>query len=326
MKKKLLTITLSLVLALSLVACGGKEETPAESKSDKATESKTETSTEVATNDAATEETTIVEEEPVDETNTEATEIEETIEEPEPTTVAEITAYLKENGQPGDFMVSEDNQLITVDNNGKTTYPKNITYIDGEMFVVNKHSVYETYADILNFYAKNAKADPNTVEAFWSNKENTMHKDEPIIAYYRVEPTNNSEQIKITIRFPDGTIDWIQTSLSNEIYTYITEAASVAAAPQYTAVSIPAEIYVETYGSVFGVIPTNAFKNDQISIIANIDIFSIYSRTDEIVQNSPESLMAHINVLSEGGVNFIWEYLQEKIDACEKYPLYEIVE
>lgn len=226
MKKKLTALTLSLVLALSLVACGGKEE--------KADTAETEATTEVAEEPVAaaetTEEAAPVEEEPEPEVAEEAPE--EVEEEPLPTIANDIWHYLSKNGKPGDYMVSQNNELIAYPVEDKTYDIVNVKSIDGKLYRVHTMSVYNTHPT------------------------NAIATETPSEAYTFVEQTDKKNTFKLEIRLPEGTIEHLKNDIE----------------PDWSAMGeYKPFIRFGSYDDMVWDVDINDFVNDRVQILINVD-------------------------------------------------------
>ena len=222
MKKKLTALTLSLVLVLSLVACGGKEKKTETAKTDTTTETSV-TSTE------KTEEVTPV----ADESEPEVVEEtpEEVIEEKLPTTTEEIKNYFHENGKIGDYIISEDGFLtVKIGDTYSRTYPirtvNNEIYTDTEKRITSMENPHLDIAADFMYHASHRElyVDPSCHDIYTAivNKIN----QEPVYVSLRAEPTDDPNLIKITCIFPDGTIEWLKNdaaplNLKNDILNYM---------------------------------------------------------------------------------------------------------
>lgn len=204
MKKKLTALTLSLVLALSLVACGGEEKKTETAKTDATTE------TSVASTEK-TEEVAPVVEEPQEE---------EIIEEKLPTDVNGIQNYLKENGKVGDYIVSKDEILVVKTAETQTEkYPVKI--IDGKAYRTNIISLTDPnmiglVTTKLNQDAK--LSDPNVdIENMELRDEITRRLYEEYLidipVYARIEPTDDPNTVKMTYIISDQDMEWFNENI-----------------------------------------------------------------------------------------------------------------
>lgn len=202
MKKKLVALTLSLVLALSLAACGGKEEKAETAQTESTTEvsDASEEETEEAESDAEEAEAEVVDEVPE----------EEAVEEELPTTTGEIKTYLRENGKIGDYLISDDNTLVVKTGETQTEhYPAAI--IDGKAYratVMWMSNAQELFYSKLRQEAEARNEDPEDVD--WGYVAETIY-DMPV--YVRVELTDDPDIIKISYIISDEDMKWFNETV-----------------------------------------------------------------------------------------------------------------
>ena len=184
MKKKLTALTLSLVLALSLVACGGKEEKTDTAKTE-ATTATTETS--VASTETTKEVAPVVE---PSEPEVEEEAPDEIKEEPLPTTKDAIWSYLLKNGQKGDYMISEDGLLMvyTGETDMSILGPIEIKDIDGKLYKVITMPVTD-------------------------GTQRDGYALEHVESYLFIKTTDKEDVFELEIKLPNGTIEHLKNDI-----------------------------------------------------------------------------------------------------------------
>lgn len=200
MKKKLVALTMSLALALSLAACGGKKE--------KADTAETEATTEVA--EASEKEIKEAEpdvEEPEAEVSEETPE-EEVVEEETAPTNEEIVRDFKENAEIGDFMIDENNILIAKiynDNIKGRQFPScESIMIDGKLYGI---------VDKINWSDDAFYIDDELGTDIFGTLCDIYEDSVPM--YIRLEMTEEPDVMKVSVIFPEEST----AKLSNYIAT-----------------------------------------------------------------------------------------------------------
>lgn len=218
MKRKIVTIAMSLVLALSLAACGGKKEesvgNAASGRTETGTKEKTETGESTGKKESAADEAT--------KSKTEEPAKEDPTENSIPTTAEEIWAYMQdpENVKPGETMMSDDNILfvsLPYYGNGKPEEERSVCYAKVEMFDGKAFAVISTEFNQIGTYRELVDSGTSKVFYNFDNYNNTeiVHNellatvteefDRPIGYWYaRVEPTDSPDRVKVIIKYPDA--------------------------------------------------------------------------------------------------------------------------
>ena len=313
MKKKLTALTLSLVLVLSLVACGGEEKKTETAKTDATTETSialTEKTEEVAPV-AEESEPEVVEETP-----------EEIIEEEIPTDVRGIDSYLTKNGDVGDYIISEDNVLVLKINERGSTVKCPIKIINDKIYTDSERSGFPTLKDRTYMNSYDYYLDPNHEIDYHHRYVAIKDRlDEGIHVNVRAEYTEDPTLIKMSYVFPDGTMDWIKNDIvpmnyKEDILKYHTT--------DNTEYEFNNWIY-------FG--PNDDFRNDEptgvlipIDEIQNDTVTFITSK-DNVIENdwlneewlTSETLTARVGNLQK--VSIVFDIPADKIDAYSNYTL-----
>lgn len=293
MKKKLVALTLSLALALSLAACGGKKE-KADTAETEATTATTETSV------ASTEKTEEVE--PVAEESQE----EKTVEEKLPTDVNGIQNYLKENGKVGDYIISEDEILVVKTTETQTEkYPVKI--IDGKAYRTNIISLNDgnMIGLITSKLQQDAKlSDPNVdIENMELQDEITRRLyDEYLIdipVYVRIEPTDDPNTVKMTYIISDQDMEWF-----NENILTIAEQKETLLPNSKNEYG---DWMIISYKGTCICATMNDFKNNKLTLTVSLSDININieegNKTPEILTNHVDQDIIYTPILSSSFLN-----------------------
>ncbi|MBQ6734281.1 MAG: hypothetical protein IJR00_05145 [Lachnospiraceae bacterium] len=309
MKKKLTALTLSLVLALSLVACGGEEKKTETAKTNATTETSaapTEKTKEVAPV-AEESKPEVVEETP-----------EEIVEEEIPTDVRGIDSYLTKNGEVGDYIISEDDVLVLKINEHGSTIKCHIKIINDKMY---KDSEHQTLQDATRMITYDYYLDPNHKidyhDRFLAIKDRL---DEGIHINVRAEYTDDPTLIKMSYVFPDGTMDWIKNDVvpmdyKENILNYEKGTREYTFGNWiYFGPNSDPRNATELAGVL---IPIDEIQNDTVTFIASKDDFINNKLSNEEWLTS--DILTVITILSN--VSIVFDVPTDKIDAYSNYTL-----
>lgn len=309
MKKKLLTITLSLMLVLSLVACGG-EDKPADTSKDKTIE--TANSNDEATKDKEKTEEKEPEIAPVVEAEDE---VEEEVEEEKvPTTTEEIRAYLLENGEPGDFIISDEDIVLLKTQDNYVYQFQHPVSMNGEMYFDNTFDEMTGSKEVQTFNELVEKAYSATPDLS-AEKDDALaalveqdRGNEQAIVLRRVEPTDDPDKVKVTLLMPNGDLSFFPPVKANT-YERIICVLSCHTTPEYYMPYVnPADI-----------------ENNKISFIVDKN----FAVSPDYIKNIPvEKQTADVLTI----LSYFWDFQVAGVSASEAKNLgltfidYELVD
>lgn len=276
MKKKLVALTLSLVLALSLAACGGKEE--------KAETAETEATTEAAEEPVAAEameEAEPVEEEPEVEVAEEAPEEEVVEEEPAPTN-EEIVRDFKNSAEIGDFMIDENDVLIV-----KTSDSPGYQFVSCESIMIDD----QVYGIIDHM---ECSEDPWYIDTdLGTNISDIVYSipNESIPMYVRRVMGDNPDTVKISVIVPEESV--------NKISDYVAQIGEISYSTSYW--------YAGQWISINGCwIPCEEFQDGKVTFTTNVSF-------EEGFPQNPEALTATLATRDNNHIPALYRVLQEHV-------------